>query len=333
MPNYNGKLLLRARDRLARRREEHAAMSETRAAQAHARIPELRETEAALRGLVGEVVRLTAERPAGAAAALAEVDRKSTELLARREALLAAHGYAADYLDEIVDCPLCGDKGYLSDGSMCDCLKALYEEERTREITAALQLGEETFADFDLKLYPEGEARECMELTLNTAREYAVRFSGKSPNLLFQGGTGLGKTFLSGCVAKVVSGRGFSVVYESAQSAFAAFEEQKFSRDAETYASASEKVRRILECELLILDDLGTELTTSFTQSALYNIVDTRLSTSGHARKTILSTNLSDAELQKRYIPQTVSRVSGEFDTLLFLGRDIRAIRKERRYL
>ena len=228
--------------------------------------------------------------------------------------------------------PRCGDKGYLNDGSMCDCLKALYEAERTREITAALQLGEETFADFDLKLYPEGEARECMELTLNNAREYAVRFSPDAPNLLFQGGTGLGKTFLSGCVAKVVSGRGFSVVCETAQSAFAAFEEQKFSRDAETYARASEKVRRILECNLLILDDLGTELTTSFTQSALYNIVDTRLNAPGHDRKTIISTNLSDAQLQKRYIPQTVSRVAGEFDTLLFLGRDIRAIRKERRY-
>ena len=328
---YNGKLLARARENLARRREENAALTERRTGEARERIPELRETEAALRKLVGEVVRLSAERPAGTGAALIEIDRKSAALLARQAELLAAHGFPPDYLDGIMDCKRCGDKGYLNDGSMCDCLKALYEAERTREITSALQLGEETFADFDLNLYPAGEARENMELTLTAAREYAVHFSPDAPNLLFQGGTGLGKTFLSGCVAKVVSGRGFSVACETAQSAFAAFEEQKFSRDAETYAAASEKVKRILECDLLILDDLGTELTTSFTQSALYNIVDTRLNAPG--RKTIISTNLSDAEFEKRYIPQIVSRVNGEFDTLLFLGRDIRAIRKERRYL
>ena len=119
------------------------------------------------------------------------------------------------------------------------------------------------------------------------------------------------------------------MVYESAQEAFGAFEEQKFSRDAETYATASEKVKRILCCDLLILDDLGTELTTSFTQSALYNIVNTRLTEN---RKTVISTNLTDAELASRYLPQIASRIGGEYDTLLFLGEDIRAIRKEQRY-
>ena len=88
-------------------------------------------------------------------------------------------------------------------------------------------------------------------------------------------------------------------------------------------------MKRILSCQLLILDDLGTELTTSFTQSALYNIINSRLTAN---RKTIISTNLSDGELAARYTPQIVSRISGEYDTLLFMGRDIRAIRKERRY-
>jgi DNA replication protein DnaC len=168
-----------------------------------------------------------------------------------------------------------------------------------------------------------------MELTLAAARAYAGGFGPDSTNLLLQGGTGLGKTLLSRCIAATVSAGGHSVVYETAQEAFGAFEEQKFSRDAETYAAASEKVKRTLHCELLILDDLGTELTTSFTQSALYNIVDSRL-TAG--RKTVISTNLTDAELAERYIPQIVSRIGGEYDKLPFLGRDIRAIRKEQRY-
>ena len=324
----DGKLLARARERLARRREENAALRDRREAEAVSRVPALRETAAALRSLLGEVVALTAAG-GGGAGALAAVEEKSLELCARRMEALTEAGFPPDYLDEIYTCPRCHDTGFLSGGAPCGCLLALYEEERTRALSDALKLGEESFADFSLDYYT-GEARECMELTLQTARAYAVGFGPDSPNLLFQGGTGLGKTFLSGCVAGVVSKRGFSVAYETAQGAFAAFEEQKFSRDSENYALATEKVRRILDCDLLILDDLGTELTTAFTQSALYNIVNTRLAA---GKKTIISTNLSDGELAGRYLPQTVSRLSGEYETLLFQGRDIRVLKKERRYL
>ena len=240
-----------------------------------------------------------------------------------------AHGYPEHYLDEIVACTKCGDAGYLKNGEMCSCLKQLYEEEREKDLAAAARLGEESFSDFDLSYY-DGAAREYMELALAASREYAVSFGPDSPNLLFQGGTGLGKTFLSRCVARVVSERGFSVAYETAQAAFAAFEAQKFSRDAETWTASSEKVGRILNCDLLILDDLGTEMTTAFTQSALYNILNTRLT---EGRKMLISTNLSDTLLAERYMAQTVSRLGGEFDTIAFRGRDIRAIKKERRYL
>ena len=325
----DGRLLARARDRLARRKEENAALRREREREVSARVPELRRIDTDLRALVGEVVSITA---AGGdlSGALAEIERRSAALCAEREAALASHGYPAGYLDERYTCPDCRDSGFLRSGEMCACLTALYREEREKELASALRLGAEGFSEFDLSYY-EGAARECMEITASFAQEYAVNFGPASANLLFQGGTGLGKTFLSGCVAKVVSGRGFSVVYESAQGAFGAFEEQKFSRGAETgeAAAAAEKVRRILSCELLILDDLGTELTTNFTQSALYNILDARL-TAG--KKMIVSTNLSDAELAARYNPQVVSRLNGEFDTFLFMGRDIRAIKKERRY-
>lgn len=323
----DGRLLARARDRLARRREENAALRAEREREVRDAVPELRRIDEKLRSLVGEVVRMTAAG-GDAAGALAEIGQRSAALCAERAGALESHGFPAGYLDDVYTCPDCRDSGYLPGGEMCACLTALYGEERERELAFEARLGAEGFAGFDLSYY-EGAARECMELTLNFAREYAVNFGPESPNLLFQGGTGLGKTFLSGCVAKVVSGRGFTVVYESAQGAFSAFEEQKFSRGTEAGEAAAEKARRILSCELLILDDLGTEMTTSFTQSALYNILDARL-TAG--KKTIVSTNLSDAEIAGRYIPQAVSRLNGEFDTLLFMGRDIRAIRKERRY-
>ncbi len=323
----DGKLLARARARLAERKETNTALRDRREAQIYAALPEVRRIDAALRGLVGEVLELVGSG-ADAAEGLERVRRESTELCADKAELLVKNGLPADYLDEIVSCPVCHDTGIRPDGALCDCLLRLYEEEKAKELSSVMKAGAESFADFRLDYY-RGEARSCMELTLAAARAYAEGFGPDSTNLLLQGGTGLGKTFLSGCIAKVVSAKGCSVVYETAQEAFGAFEEQKFSRDAETYAAASEKVRRILNCDLLILDDLGTELTTSFTQSALYNILNSRLTA---RRKTIVSTNLSDAELASRYIPQIVSRIGGEFDTLLFLGEDIRAIRKEQRY-
>lgn len=324
----DGRLLGRARVRLSEKKEQNAALRDAREAEAYKAIPQLRRIDAALRGLVGEVLQTSIGGREDSAATLERVQQKSTELCAQKAELLVENGYPSDWLDGIVDCPKCNDTGYLRDGSICTCLRALYEEERAKELSGLLKAGEESFADFRLDYYT-GEARECMELTYRAAYQYAVSFGAESPNLLLQGGTGLGKTFLSGCIAKTVSANGRSVVYEPVQSAFAAFEEQKFSRDAETYASATEQVRRIMNCELLILDDLGTELTTGFTQSTLYYILNTRLTEN---KKTIISTNLSDRELADRYIPQIVSRINGEFDPLLFMGRDIRCIKKERRY-
>ena len=241
----DGKALARARERLAQQKANNSALRDAREAEAYAKIPGLRSVDARLRALVGEVIAVTAAHGADVTDALAQVQARSLELCAEKAELLTANGYAADWLDEIVSCPRCRDTGYLKNGEMCACLKALYEEETARELSSVLKEGEESFADFSLDYYT-GEARQCMELTYAAARQYAVGFDGESTNLLLQGGTGLGKTFLSGCIAQVVSAKGYSVVYETAQAAFGAFEEQKFSRDAETYAAASEKVRRIL---------------------------------------------------------------------------------------
>ena len=320
-------LLAKARERLRERREANEAERERREREVCAKAPEIRRINAELRTLVSEVIR--AAESSNGAAALAEIEKKTEGLFRQKAAALAELGLPADWLDQIVTCPVCRDSGHLRDGTVCTCLRSLYEEEKARALAEALQLRDEQFSDFRLDYYT-GEARECMTLTLEICKDYALNFAPHAPNLLFQGGTGLGKTFLSGCIASVVSRRGYAVVYETAQGAFASFEAQKFSRDGEAYAEAAEKVKNILSCDLLILDDLGTEMTTSFTQSALYAILNTRLT---EKCSTIVSTNLSDAELAARYLPQTVSRLTGEFDTLAFMGRDIRAQRKERRYL
>lgn len=330
----DGVLLMRARERLAQRREENERAFEARREQVYSRVPEIKRIDDMQRKLLTGVVGAALRDRADPEAALREIDRKSLELRARRAELLTEHGFGADCLEETYDCPMCHDTGYRG-GRMCGCLRRLYELEQARDLSSMLDLGESDFSRFDLGYYSDEadpvqgvSPRECMTLVLGACRSYARSFGGESTNLLLRGGTGLGKTFLSACIAREVSSRGFSVVYDTASSAFAAFEDQKFARSPEISEPAAQKVTRMLRCDLMILDDLGTEMTTAFTQSALYTLVNTRLTEN---RKTIISTNLTPEELSSRYSAQTVSRIFGEYDQLLFMGRDIRAIKKQRR--
>ena len=146
-------------------------------------------------------------------------------------------------------------------------------------------------------------------------------------HLLLYGPPGLGKTFLSACIARVVSEHGFSVVYDTAVNIFAQFETQKFSRDEDDTREARDGTRRYLGCDLLILDDLGSEMTTPFVQSALYQLLNTRL-TGGN--RTIISTNLTPDDIRRRYTPQLASRLEGEYHMLRFFGEDIRLQKKQR---
>ena len=146
-------------------------------------------------------------------------------------------------------------------------------------------------------------------------------------NLFLSGPPGLGKTFLSACIARTVSEGGHSVVYDTAANIFAQFEARKFQRDSQDGQEARDETRRYLNCDLLILDDLGSELTTQFTQSVLYELINTRLVAGRH---TVISSNLSMEEAARRYSPQIASRLEGEYHVLHFFGEDIRLLKKNR---
>ena len=324
----DGKLMAKARERLLAVKQNNEAIREERLLEVYSRVPRVREIDAALRGLMGEVISASLKKGSAAKMSLDSLGERSLTLCAEKAEALVEAGYSADYLDDVYSCSACRDTGYLNNGEACSCLMKLYEEEKSAYLSSIPGHEGDSFAAFSLDYY-SGSDREVMGITLELSRRYAVGFGPGSGNLLFRGGTGLGKTFLSGCIAKAVSDKGFSVVYETAGDAFAAFEDRKFSRDVSIAEEAAAKVRRILDCDLLILDDLGTEMSTSFTHSALYNIVNSRL-TSG--KKTIISTNLSAEEMASRYTPQVVSRISGEYDTVPFRGSDIRAIKKQQRY-
>ena len=167
--------------------------------------------------------------------------------------------------------------------------------------------------------------RDVMRRVSEACRRYAENFSDSSRNLLFQGGTGLGKTYLSACIARVVSARGYSVCYETAAAALDNYEKAKFNRDTEEGEAAAVRIKRMESCDLMILDDLGTEMPTPMAQSALYTLVNNRLV---NERRTIISTNLTNGELNRRYTPQIASRILGEFQCLPFVGTDIRRLRR-----
>ena len=319
----DGKLLARARENLENIHADNVAEHYLRQEKIYSRIPEIERIDTRLRTQMAELVGLTLRGGAELNAAIKALEDESLALQEKKAELLVERGYEMDYLDDIFSCKTCRDTGYFG-GKMCSCLKAMYNAEVTRELGTLLKNSDECFEKFDLSLY--GDARESMEIVYNTCREYANSFSERSMNLMFQGGTGLGKTFLSACIARVVAGNGHSVCYDTASSALEAFETKKFSRDAQTAENAAVKVERMLDCELMILDDLGTEMPTPMSVSALYTLINTRLV---NGRKTVISTNLTDAELSKRYNPQICSRLEGEFTKLPFFGSDIRLTKKE----
>lgn len=328
---YDGQLLARARAQLDNRRAANEAEHQRRVSLVYARVPEIRRLDERMRGQMSELVRLTISRTADMKERIAQLEKENLDAQAQRAELLVENGWPMDWLDEICSCPKCRDTGNFR-SQPCECLDKLYNAELTKELAVLLRSGDESFENFDLGYYSDRYEpsqgcvpREMAQIALDSCRRFAENFPNVASNLLLQGSTGLGKTYLSACIARVVAAKGCSVCYDTAAAALEAFERQKFSRDPEEAETASLRVRRMLSCDLMILDDLGTEMVTSMSTSALYTLINSRL-VSG--RKTIISTNCSPDELREKYTPQICSRLEGEFLLLPFKGKDIRQIKK-----
>ena len=323
----DGKLLARAKDALNEKRRQSDELYDRRLERAYAEAPRIRALDAEIRATISDLIGVALSP--GAGAQIEDIRLRNLELQELRRAELVRAGFPEGYLDDEYMCPDCHDTGY-SGTKICRCLMALYKEEQRSSLSSLLKLGDETFDSFDLSYYSDAPApgartspRRSMEMIYETCVGYARKFGAKSMNLFFNGSPGLGKTFLSACIARVVSENGFSVVYDTASSVFSKFEDAKFQR-TEDPDEARYEVKRYLECDLLIFDDLGTEMTTTFTNSALYELVNTRLIT---GRKTIISSNLTLQEMRRRYSDQIMSRIEGEYQTLTFRGEDIRKIK------
>ncbi|MBR1811858.1 MAG: ATP-binding protein [Clostridia bacterium] len=255
---------------------------------------------------------------------IAALRRESMQYRRQLEELLVALGYPADYLDVHYTCENCHDTGS-RDGEMCDCFKQLIKSTAYAELCAASPLDVCAFSDFDLRYYPDNDggsgmsSRAVMQTIYEYCRSYAEDFSADSPNLLMYGRTGLGKTHLSLAIAGEVIERGFGVIYDSCPNIVSRLEDEKFGR------ADGEEEAALLDCDLLILDDLGAEFSTQFTKSAIYNIINTRLL---KRLPTIISTNLGIEEIQEKYTERIASRLIGEYVIFRFAGKDIRQLKR-----
>ena len=329
---YDGKVLRRAAARYDEDRQRRSERFRARQREAYALSPRLGEIDEELSRTMAKIVATGFRKGQDPRAAIEALRDENLGLQRERSELLVSLGYPADWLEPRPACPSCGDTGWKGT-EMCACLREYYIREQNAELSRMLDLGTQSFDTFDFDLYsrvPDYEQNQSpyqrMEKNYDACRDYAYEFSPRSGNLLLSGDPGLGKTFLSASIARVVSDAGHSVVYDTAAHIFSRFEAQRFSRDGGDGGEAEEDVSRYLRCDLLIIDDLGTEMTTSFVQSVLYQLVNSRLMSS---RKTIISTNLSPDELGARYGAAILSRLMGEYRILPFFGEDIRKLRRK----
>ncbi len=245
--------------------------------------------------------------------ALEEIRIKTQMLSAEKEQILKD----CNVSELIYDCPLCSDTGYVG-GKICDCVKKIANSLAIKELSSQMPIDECTFDNFDLNYYStEGEnPRRRMTTILKLCKEYVINFDPQtSGNLLFLGGVGLGKTHLTLAIISGVIKKGYMSVYGPADSLFTTIEKEKFSGENKG------SYENMLNCDLLVIDDLGTEMANSFTKSALYNLVNTRLLTK---KPTIINTNLTLKEIESIYSPRIASRLIGNFNANKFLGSDIR---------
>lgn len=327
---YDGKIMRRALQRFEEDRTQRENRLEERRQNIFRRQPRLRQIDSELRSTMSRIIARALRQGTDPRPAVEQLREENLGLQEEKRVLLAAMGLPEDALDAKPACALCGDTGYLG-GAVCRCLKQYYAQEQQKELSRMLDLGSQSFDTFSLEWYSDqiaaGQPRSARshmeERVYNSCAEFAHGFGRHARNLLLFGAPGLGKTHLSAAIAREVSEKGFSVVYDTAAHIFERFEIQKFGREED----AENDVERILNCDLLILDDLGTEMTTAFVQSALYQIINTRLM---EKKSTIISTNLSPEKLEQRYTAQTVSRIEGEYQILPFVGEDIRKLKKQR---
>lgn len=300
---------------LKSRREKAQAENDKRIQEINRKIPEIKEINDTLFNTGKELIRVIANAHGkNVADEIEKIKQRNTGAQSVAKHLLISHGYPADYLDMHYSCPYCKDTGYI-ESQFCDCMKNLFGKLMSEKINKNAHLTLSSFDTFSLKYYKDDDYF-VMQKIFNYARDYAENFSFDSDNIVMTGDTGLGKTHLSLAIANVVIQKGFNVLYDSTINILWNIEREHFS-----YERSSNVLEAVLDADLLILDDLGTEQETKFYNSMIYNIINTRLI---KHKPTIISTNLDKKDISARYGGKVASRIATLYKYAQFKGDDVR---------
>ncbi len=317
--SYTPENLNAAKDILTKRRTDAEAAAQKRLIEVYARSPEIKEIDMCFPKIGAEIIGLfahkgTAEEKQKLIDAL---HKESDELNAARAACLAGLGLPADYTEPKYECKRCKDTGYL-EYKMCDCMKKVLVKLGFNSSGLGALLGKQTFDNFSLEYYT-GEDRYTMQANLDICRGYADTFDKDSGSILMIGGTGLGKTHLSTSIATEIIEKGFDVQYVTAQNLISDFVFERYQRPFND--DSPSRTDKYFECELLIIDDFGTEENNQFSVASFYNLLNSRYNES---KSTIINTNIRQNAIVERYTERIASRLFGEYTVLTFPGKDIR---------
>lgn len=297
-----------------RLRQHNDALREKLLQKLYMDIPRVQEIDNELKSMGPKIANATLS---GNKEQLELLKERSVSLNSERESLFNPKDYTVPFA-----CEKCRDEGVVN-SQYCDCLIGIAKSLQLKKLNQSAPFSESRFDNFSLEYYPkETTAKFSPRIRMEKVAAYLKNFAKNFPtgeNLLLVGGTGLGKTHLSIATANAVIGRNFGVYYASAEDLINKLQREKFSREAPTFSLYD----AVAECDLLVLDDLGTEFLTAFGKTAIYEVINSRILSK---KSTIINTNLSMEEIQERYSQRIASRLIGNYTSLLFDGKDIRQI-------
>ena len=327
---YSQEIYHIATERLSERRQQALSNADYTREQLFREIPRLREINSELLSVGAAVAKCVVNDSAGDANGIKALSERSLALQEEQYHILSDHNISKDVFEPRYFCKKCSDTGYIERGNrteVCECLLKLMADIAGEQLSADLPLHDSTFESFSLDYYsksPDSNGKipfNRMSNIYHYCVDYADTFSDRSKSILMKGGTGLGKTHLSLAIANVVIRKGMSVIYVTAPDILSKLEREHFSY---RYDEQEDTFKALLKCDLLILDDLGTEFVSDFTRSCVYNLFNSRILA---GKPMIISTNLQLEELITTYSQRFVSRLIGSCDRLDFIGSDIRTAR------
>lgn len=300
---------------LTLRRKKAETENEERIREINEKIPQIREINEVIFNTGKELISIISNgRGKDISDKVEQLKQYNLGAQAMSRKILAEYGYPEDYLDMHYTCPKCCDRGY-NGSKFCDCFKTICGKLAADELNKNSQLSLSSFDSFSLAYY-SGENYSAMKKILEYTMQYAATFTPDSKSILMFGQTGLGKTHLSLAIANKVLEKGYGVIYDSAINILRSIEKEHFSHD-----HSSEMIDLVMDTDLLILDDLGTEYETPFYNATIYNIINTRLN---RRKPSIISTNLDFSGISRRYDKRVMSRIISEYSCLEFKGEDVR---------